>query len=77
MQAKKEVAEANIFEDAISTCHKELDDVAPAPEAGDKVGAFLLNLFLSDQIDGPNNPNRQQLVPHKERLTMGLQMVRR
>ena len=71
LQAEKEVAEANILADATSSCDGELDDVAPPLEAGDKVGAFLLNLSLSDQVDGPNNSNRQQLVPHEERLTMG------
>ena len=69
LQAEK--PEANIFANAALTCDEELDDVAPSLEAGDKVGAFLLNLSLSDQINGPNNPNHQQLVPHKERLTMG------
>ena len=69
LQAEKEVAEANILADATSSCDEELDDVAPPLEAGDKVGAFLLNLPLSDQVDGPNNSNRQQLVPHEERLT--------
>ena len=71
LQAEKEVAEANILAGAISSCDRELDDVAPPLEAGDKVGAFLLNLSLSDQVDGPNNSNRQKLVPHEERLTMG------
>ena len=71
LQAEKEVAEANILADATSSCDGELDDVAPPLEAGDKVGAFLLNLSLSDQVDGPNNSNRQKLVPHEERLTMG------
>ena len=71
LQAEKEVAEANIFADATSSCDRELDDVAPPLEAGDKVGAFLLNLSLSDQVDGPNNSNRQKLVSHEERLTMG------
>ena len=71
LQAEKEVAEAYIIVDVASSCDKELDDVAPSLEAGDKVGAFLLNLSLSDQVDWSNNSNRQQLVPHKERLTMG------
>ena len=71
LQAEKEVAEANILADATSSCDGELDDVAPPLEAGDKVGAFLLKLSLSDQVDGPDNSNRQQLVPHEERLTMG------
>ena len=71
LQAEMEVAEANILADATSSCDGELDDVAPPLEAGDKVGAFLLNLSLSDQVDGPNNSNGQKLVPHEERLTMG------
>ena len=71
LQAEKEVAEANILANATSSCDGELDDVAPPLEAGDKVGAFLLNLSLSDQVDGPNNSNGQKLVPHEERLTMG------
>ena len=71
LQAEKEVAEANILADATSSCDGELDDVAPPLEAGDMVGAFLLNLSLSDQVDGPNNSNGQKLVPHEERLTMG------
>ena len=71
LQTEKEVAEANIIADAVSSCDEELGDVAPSLETGDKVGDFLLNLSLSDQIDVPNNLNSQKLVPHKERLTMG------
>ena len=69
LQAEKEVAQANIIADAVSSCDEELGDVAPFLEAGDKVGAFLLNLSFSDQIDWPNNSSSQQLVLHKERLT--------
>ena len=71
LEAEKQAAEANMIADATSTCDEELYDVAPSLEAGDKIGAFLLSLSLSDQIDGPNNPNGQQLQPYKKRLTMG------
>ena len=71
LQTEKEVAKANIIADAVSSCDEKLGDVGPSLETGDKVGALLLNLSLSDQIDVPNNLNNQKLVPHKERLTMG------